>query len=74
MFSVISVSAKDMRFVQVDSTMFSIYDTTSVQRLENLVSDINKQKNVDKTKQRLSRAQKLQISACRAVWQNQGSL
>lgn len=45
--STISVSAKDMRFVQVDSVMFSTYDMASATRLENLVTDINKQKNVD---------------------------
>ena len=41
------VFAKDMRFIQVTDTYFSQYDKTTVNRLENLVNEINSEKNVE---------------------------
>jgi predicted phosphodiesterase len=46
LFSTIVAFGADMRFVQVDGTLFSTEDS-SVNQLKNLVKDINKQKNVE---------------------------
>ena len=45
--SAISVYASDMRFVQVTDLMFSVKDENSVNNFKNLITDINKQKNVN---------------------------
>ena len=47
LFSIISAHSNDMRFVQVDGAFFNANDKTSVSRLEKVVEDINKQKNVE---------------------------
>ena len=46
LFSTIVAFGADMRFVQVDGTLFSTEDS-SVNQLKNLVKDKNKQKNVE---------------------------
>ena len=47
LFISISASyAKDMRFVQVDGTLYSANDSTSEQRLEKIIQDINSLNNV----------------------------
>lgn len=42
----ISVHAADMRFVQIDDMFYSSSSEESIQRLENVINNINKQKNV----------------------------
>ena len=39
--SLSSVWAKDMRFIQVTDTLYSISDEKSVEQLKNIVNDIN---------------------------------
>ena len=45
--STISVFSADIRFVQVDGIFFNATDKTSVSKLQKMVDDINKQKNVE---------------------------
>ena len=47
LFTTISAFCADMRFIQVDGVLFKANDKNSISRLENIVNDINKQKNVD---------------------------
>lgn len=47
LFSISSVFSADMKIVQVDNLMFSASDQQSINVLENIIQDINKQKNVD---------------------------
>lgn len=42
-FCSLSVFAKDMRFIQVTDTLYNTADEKSVERLQNLVSEINKE-------------------------------
>ena len=44
--SAISVFAADLRFVQVEGAKYSPDDEASVSRFENIIKDINKQKNI----------------------------
>lgn len=45
--SINSVFCADMRFIQVDNLLYSASNQASINMAENLISDINKQKNVE---------------------------
>lgn len=45
--STISAFSADLRFIQVDGVLFNVNDKNSISRLENVINEINKQKNVD---------------------------
>ena len=45
--SITSALCADMRFIQVDGARFNIKDEASVSKFENLIADINKQKEVE---------------------------
>ena len=47
LISTISAFSADMRFVQVDGVFFNANDKTSVSKLQKMVDDINKQKDVE---------------------------
>lgn len=47
LFTTIIAFSADMRFVQVDSALFNAEESVSVKKLENLIADINRQKNVE---------------------------
>lgn len=47
LFSTISAFSADMRFIQVDGAFFNTNDKISISRLEKVVEEINKQKNVE---------------------------
>lgn len=42
----IAVNAENLRFVQVSDTLFSLSDEKSIENLQNVIQDINKQRNV----------------------------
>ena len=46
-FSVCSAFSADMKFVQIDNLMFSSSNQQSIDNLENILQDINKQKDVE---------------------------
>ncbi len=47
LFTTITTFSADMRLVQVDGILFNVNDKNSISRLENIVKEINNQKNVD---------------------------
>lgn len=47
LISTLSVFSADMRFIQIDGVFFNANDKTSVSKLQKMVDDINKQKDVE---------------------------
>ena len=47
LFTTISAFSADMRFIQVDGAFFNANDKVSITRLNKVVEDINKQKNIE---------------------------